>query len=85
MFDITKVWTHKEGPLVTVNKLVLKRYPENYFAEVEQTAFCPGNLVPGIAISPDKMLQARLFSNHATHIHRLGPSYHLIPVSIRKT
>lgn len=55
--------------------------PLNYFAEVEQAAFCPGNLVPGIAISPDKMLQARVFSYHDTHIHRLGPNYHLIPVN----
>jgi catalase len=51
---------------------------------VEQAAFCPGNVVPGIAISPDKMLQARVFSYHDTHIHRLGPNYHLIPVNAPK-
>jgi len=53
-------------------------------AEVEQAAFCPGNVVPGIAVSPDKMLQARVFSYHDTHIHRLGPNYHLIPVNSPK-
>ncbi|MCG8687811.1 MAG: catalase, partial [Desulfobacterales bacterium] len=81
IFDITKVWPHGEVPPVTVGKMVLNRNPVNYFAEVEQAAFSPGNLVPGIASSPDKMLQARLFSYHDTHIHRLGPNYHLIPVN----
>ena len=81
IFDITKVWPHTDFPPIEVGKLVLNRNPENYFAEVEQVAFCPGNLVPGIATSPDKMLQARLFSYHDTHIHRLGPNYHLIPVN----
>jgi len=84
IFDITKVWPHAEVPPFEVGKLVLDRNPENYFAEVEQAAFCPGNLVPGIAASPDKMLQARLFSYHDTHIHRLGPNYHLIPVNAPK-
>ena len=84
IFDITKVWPHGEVPPITVGKLVLNRNPENYFAEVEQAAFCPGNVVPGIAISPDKMLQARVFSYHDTHLHRLGPNYHLIPVNAPK-
>jgi catalase len=84
IFDITKVWPHDDYPPIEVGKLVLNRNPENYFAEVEQSAFCPGNLVPGIAASPDKMLQARLFSYHDTHIHRLGPNYHLIPVNAPK-
>ncbi len=84
IFDITKVWPHGEVPPVTVGKLVLNRNPENYFAEVEQAAFCPGNLVPGIAISPDKMLQGRVFSYHNTHIHRLGANYHLIPINQAK-
>lgn len=84
IFDITKVWPHKEVPPVKVGKLVLNRNPANYFAEVEQAAFCPGNVVPGIAISPDKMLQGRVFSYHDTHIHRLGPNYHLIPVNAPK-
>lgn len=84
IFDITKVWPHAEVPPIKVGRLVLDRNPANYFAEVEQAAFCPGNLVPGIAVSPDKMLQARVFSYHDTHIHRLGPNYHLIPVNSPK-
>lgn len=64
--------------------MVLNRNPENYFAEVEQSAFSPGNFVPGIAASPDKLLQGRLFSYHDTHRHRLGPNYHLIPVNAPK-
>jgi catalase len=84
IFDITKVWPHKEVTPIKIGKLVLNRNPVNYFAEVEQAAFCPGNVVPGIAISPDKMLQARVFSYHDTHIHRLGPNYHLIPVNAPK-
>jgi len=81
IFDITKVWPHKEVPPIKVGRLVLNRNPENYFAEVEQAAFNPSNLVPGIGVSPDKMLQGRLFSYHDTHLHRLGPNYHLIPVN----
>ena len=84
IFDITKVWPHGEVPPIQVGKLVLNRNPVNYFAEVEQAAFCPGNLVPGIAISPDKMLQGRVFSYHNTHIHRLGANYHLIPINQAK-
>jgi len=84
IFDITKVWPHGEVPPIKVGKLVLNRNPLNYFAEVEQAAFCPGNVVPGIAVSPDKMLQARVFSYHDTHVHRLGPNYHLIPVNAPK-
>jgi catalase len=84
IFDITKVWPHAEVPPIKIGKLVLERNPVNYFAEVEQAAFGPGNLVPGIATSPDKMLQARLFSYHDTHIHRLGPNYHLLPVNAPK-
>jgi len=84
IFDITKVWPHGEVPPIKIGKLVLNRNPVNYFAEVEQAAFCPGNVVPGIAISPDKMLQARVFSYHDTHLHRLGPNYHLIPVNAPK-
>ena len=84
IFDITKVWPHGEVPPIKIGKLVLNRNPVNYFAEVEQAAFSPGNLVPGIAISPDKMLQARVLSYHDTHIHRLGPNYHLIPINAPK-
>jgi catalase len=83
-FDITKVWPHGDYPLIPVGRMVLDRNPENYFADVEQSAFSPGNLVPGIAPSPDKMLQGRLFSYHDTHRHRLGPNYHLIPVNAPK-
>ncbi|MCZ7357616.1 MAG: catalase [Candidatus Methanoperedens sp.] len=84
ILDVTKVWPHADFPPIEVGKMVLNRNPENYFAEVEQAAFSPGNLVPGIAASPDKMLQGRLFSYHDTHIHRLGPNYHLLPVNAPK-
>ena len=83
-FDITKVLPHGDFPLVPLGRMVLNRNPENYFAEVEQSAFSPGNFVPGIAASPDKLLQGRLFSYHDTHRHRLGPNYHLIPVNRAK-
>lgn len=84
ILDVTKVWPHSDFPPIEVGKLVLNRNPENYFAEVEQAAFNPSNLVPGIAASPDKMLQGRLFSYHDTHLHRLGPNYHLLPVNAPK-
>lgn len=83
-FDITKVWPHADFPTIAVGRLVLNRNAENYFAEVEQAAFSPGNFVPGIGPSPDKMLQGRLFSYHDTHRHRLGPNYHLLPVNAPK-
>ena len=66
---------------MTIGRLVLNRNPRNYFAEVEQAAFSPANLVPGVAASPDKMLQGRLFAYHDAHIHRLGPNYHLLPIN----
>lgn len=80
-FDVTKVWSHKEFPLIKVGKLVLDRNPNNYFAEVEQLAFSPANMVPGIEPSPDKMLQGRLFSYTDTQRHRLGANYQQIPVN----
>ncbi|NQU43430.1 catalase [bacterium] len=83
-FDITKIWPHADFPPMDVGRLVLNRNPENYFAEVEQAAFSPANFVPGIAPSPDKMLQGRLFSYHDTHRHRLGSNYHLLPVNAPK-
>jgi catalase len=83
-FDITKVWPHADFPPVVIGRLVLDRNPENYFADVEQSAFSPANFVPGIGASPDKMLQGRLFSYHDTHRHRLGPNYHLLPVNAPK-
>lgn len=106
VFDITKVWPHKDYPLLPVGRLVLNRNPTNYFAEVEQVlhtkreipnrgcpmltphavgclqaAFAPSHLVPGIEASPDRMLQARLFSYADTHRHRLGPNYLQIPIN----
>ncbi|KAK7086357.1 hypothetical protein SK128_016810 [Halocaridina rubra] len=80
-FDLTKVWPHKEYPLIPVGRLTFDRNPKNYFAEVEQLAFSPANLVPGIEPSPDKMLQGRLFSYNDTHRHRLGANYTQIPVN----
>lgn len=80
-FDVTKVWSHKDYPLIPVGRLVLDRNPNNYFAEVEQIAFCPSHLVPGIEASPDKMLQGRLFSYTDTHRHRLGANYLQLPVN----
>lgn len=80
-FDVTKVWPHKEYPLIPVGKLVLDRNPTNYFAEVEQIAFAPGHMVPGIEPSPDKMLQGRLFSYNDTHRHRLGANHMQLPVN----
>lgn len=80
-FDLTKVWPHGEFPLIKVGKLVLDRNPSNYFAEVEQIAFSPSHLPPGILPSPDKMLQGRLFSYPDTHRHRLGANYLQLPVN----
>lgn len=80
-FDVTKVWPHGEYPLIDVGRLVLNRNPTNYFAEVEQIAFAPSHLIPGIEASPDKMLQGRLFSYADTHRHRLGANYLQIPVN----
>jgi catalase len=83
-FDITKVWPHSDYPPITIGRMVLNRNPENYFNEVEQSAFSPANFVPGIGPSPDKLLQGRLFSYTDTHRHRLGPNYHQIPVNSAK-
>eukprot|EP00697_Spironema_sp_BW2_P003698 gnl/Spiro4/14912_TR8037_c0_g2_i1.p1 gnl/Spiro4/14912_TR8037_c0_g2~~gnl/Spiro4/14912_TR8037_c0_g2_i1.p1 ORF type:complete len:299 (-),score=56.41 gnl/Spiro4/14912_TR8037_c0_g2_i1:58-954(-) len=80
-FDVTKVWPQAEFPLIAVGRLVLDRNPSNYFADTEQAAFSPSNLVPGIEPSPDKMLQGRLFSYPDTHRHRLGPNFMQIPIN----
>lgn len=80
-FDLTKVWYHSDAPLIEVGVLELNRNPENYFAEVEQVAFNPSNIVPGISFSPDKMLQGRLFSYGDAQRYRLGVNHHLIPVN----
>ncbi|KAL1921791.1 uncharacterized protein VTP21DRAFT_10433 [Calcarisporiella thermophila] len=83
-FDVTKVWPHGDYPLQPIGKMVLNRNPDNYFAEVEQAAFAPSHLVPGIDASYDRMLQGRLFSYPDTHRHRLGPNYHQIPINTPK-
>ncbi|CAG2110185.1 unnamed protein product [Medioppia subpectinata] len=83
-FDLTKVWPHKDFPLIEVGRMVLDRNPKNYFTEVEQMAFEPSNLVPGIEVSPDKMLQGRLFAYSDTHRHRLGANYNQLPVNRAK-
>lgn len=80
-FDLTKVWPHSEFPLIDVGVLELNRNPENYFAEVEQAAFSPSNVVPGIGFSPDKMLQGRLFAYPDAHRYRLGVNYQHLPVN----
>ncbi len=80
-FDLTKVWPYKNHPLIDVGVLELNKNPENYFAEVEQSAFNPANIVPGIGFSPDKMLQGRLFSYGDAQRYRLGVNHHLIPVN----
>ncbi|KAL6431868.1 hypothetical protein ACFW04_007372 [Cataglyphis niger] len=79
--QVESVWPHKEYPLIPVGKLVLDRNPENYFADVEQMAFDPAHMVPGIEPSPDKMLQGRLFAYGDTHRHRLGPNHLQLPVN----
>jgi catalase len=80
-FDLTKVWPHGDYPLHEVGELVLNRNPENYFAEVEQAAFEPRNVVRGLGFSPDKMLQARLISYPDAHRYRLGVNYDSLPVN----
>src|SRR5258706_13218171 len=80
-FDLTKVWPHKDYPLQEIGELELNRNPENYFAEVEQAAFEPRNIVPGMGFSPDKMLQARLISYPDAHRYRLGVNYDSLPVN----
>ncbi|MGN7735403.1 catalase [Ensifer sp. 22564] len=83
-FDLTKVWPHGDYPLIEVGVLELNRNPENVFAEVEQAAFCPANVVPGIGFSPDRMLQARLFSYGDAQRYRLGVNFNHIPVNAPK-
>ena len=80
-FDLTKVWPHADYPLIEVGVMELDRNPENYFAEIEQLALSPSNVVPGIGFSPDKMLQARVFSYADAHRHRLGTHYESLPVN----
>ncbi|MGC9362308.1 MAG: catalase [Candidatus Syntrophosphaera sp.] len=84
-FDVTKVWTKKKWPLIEVGVLELNKNPENYFQDVEQAAFTPANIVPGIGYSPDRMLQARLFSYGDAQRYRLGINHHQIPVNKART
>ena len=83
-FDLTKVWPHADYPLIEVGEMELNRNPDNYFAEVEQAAFSPSNVVPGIGFSPDKVLQARIFAYADAHRYRLGTHYEALPVNAPK-
>ena len=80
-FDLTKIWPHSDYPPIQVGRMVLDRNPANFFAEVEQAGFSPANLVPGIGLSPDKMLMARIFSYHDAHLHRIGANYEQLPIN----
>ena len=80
-FDLTKVWPHEDYPLIEVGRMTLDRNPTDYHTEIEQAAFEPNNLVPGIGPSPDKMLLARLFSYADAHRARMGVNYKQIPVN----
>ncbi|MBM7652964.1 catalase [Neobacillus cucumis] len=84
-FDVTKIWSHKDYPLIEVGRMVLNRNPENYFAEVEQATFSPGTMVPGVEASPDKMLQGRLFAYSDAHRYRVGPNHNLLPINRPKS
>ena len=83
-FDLTKVWPHGDYPPIDIGVLELNRNPENYFQEIELAAFSPSNIVPGIGFSPDKMLQARIFSYADAHRYRLGTHYEALPVNASK-
>lgn len=83
-FDLTKVWPHGDYPLIEVGEFELNRNPDNYFSEIEQVAMSPSNAVPGIGFSPDKMLQARIFSYADAHRYRLGTHYEALPVNAPK-
>jgi catalase len=83
-FDVTKVWPHSDYPPIPVGRMVLDRNPDNFFAEVEQAGFSPANLVPGLGLSPDKMLMGRVFSYHDTQLHRIGANYQQLPINAPK-
>ena len=80
-FDLTKVWPHKDYPMIKVGIMTLNENPKNYFNEIEQASFSPSNVVPGISFSPDKMLQARIFSYPDAHRYRVGTHYEMLPVN----
>jgi catalase len=84
-FDLTKVWPHSDYPPITIGRMVLDRNPANHFAEVDQAGFAPARLVPGIGLSPDKMLMGRVFSYHDTHLHRIGANYEQLPINAPKS
>ncbi len=83
-FDLTKIWPHSDFPLIEIGKMELNRNVDNYFAETEQAAFAPSNLVPGIGVSPDRMLQARLMAYQDAHRYRVGANVNQIPVNAPK-
>lgn len=80
-FDLTKTWSHKDYPLIPVGRMTLNQNPENFFAQIEQAAFSPSNLVPGIGLSPDKMLLGRVFSYPDAQRRRIGTNFHQLPVN----
>lgn len=80
-FDVTKVWSQKDYPLIEVGRMVLNQNPDNYFAEVEQATFSPGAFVSGIEASPDKMLQGRLFAYADAHRYRVGTNHNTLPIN----
>lgn len=84
-FDVTKVWSQKEFPLIEVGDLELNRNPLNYFAEVEQAAFAPSNVVPGVGVSPDRMLQGRVFAYADAQRYRVGTNYQQLPVNVPRS
>lgn len=80
-FDLTKTWSHKDYPLIKVGTMTLNRNPENFFAQIEQAAFSPGNTVPGIGLSPDRMLLGRAFAYNDAHRARIGTNFNQLPVN----
>lgn len=80
-FDLTKTWSHSDYPLIEVGELELNKNPDNFFAQIEQAAFAPSNIVPGIGFSPDKMLLGRVFAYADAHRHRIGANFHQLPVN----
>lgn len=83
-FDLTKVWPHKDFPRLPVGVLELNRNPANYHAEVEQAAFSPASVVPGLGFSPDRMLQGRLFAYHDAQLYRVGTNHQYLPVNVSR-
>jgi len=83
-FDLTKTWSHKDYPLIKVGVLTLNKNPDNFFAQIEQAAFSPGNTVPGIGLSPDRMLLGRAFAYSDAQRNRIGANFHQLPVNAPK-